>query len=420
MSKSFIQYQEDEQFPIQNLPYGVFRRNKNEKASIGVRIANQILDLRRAYEEGLFKEQKVADSFEQETLNKFMSLGKTVWSEVRKRITELLSDSNATIRDNKELQGKLLVEVSKVEMLLPSHIGDYTDFYASRQHATNVGIMFRGKENALMPNWLHIPIGYHGRSSSIVVSGTDLKRPNGQKRPNDDLPPVWGPCGLLDFELEIGCFVGPGNELGEPIKIENAGDHLFGIVILNDWSARDIQKWEYVPLGPFCGKNFGSSISPWVVTMEALEPFLIEGEKQVDPEPLPYLKDTKLGTYDLNLFVDLKSQKMENYDNIVKSNFKYMYWSLKQQLVQHTSTGCNMRPGDMIGSGTISGNTREEFGSMLEISWKGTNPLKLTSGEERKFLQDGDTVRMSGYAQANGYRIGLGEVVGTILKANEN
>lgn len=354
-----------------------------------------------------------------ETLNHFMSLGRKYWTEARKTIGQLLSKGDQTIQSNKELREKLVLCVEEVEMLLPATIGDYTDFYASKQHATNVGIMFRGKDNALMPNWKYLPVGYHGRASSVVISGTNLKRPNGQKNPTDDQPPIFGASMSLDFELEIGAFVGPGNPLGSPITIQNAQEHLFGIVLLNDWSARDIQRWEYVPLGPFLGKNFGTSISPWVITFDALEPFLIESVEPQIPEPFPYLKDDKLGTYNLELNVDLKSSSMQNYDTIVKSNFKYMYWSLKQQLVHHTISGCNMQPGDLIGSGTISGNTREEFGSMLEISWKGTQPLKLSSGEERKFIADGDTIRMTGYGKANGFIIGLGEVVGTILPADK-
>jgi fumarylacetoacetase len=276
--------------------------------------------------------------------------------------------------------------------------------------------MFRGKENALMPNWLHLPVGYHGRASSVVISGYNFHRPKGQLCPDETKPPIFGACQLLDFELELGVFVGPGNKLGHPIPIAEASEHIFGVVLLNDWSARDIQKWEYVPLGPFGAKNFCTSISPWVVTMEALQPFLCQGEPQIEPEPLPYLKQTSSNrVYNINLEVFLKTEKSETPHKISSSNARHLYWSFNQQLVHHTITGCNLQPGDLLGSGTISGPTEDSYGSMLELCWKGTKPINLPNGEVRRFLQDGDTVIFSGYCQGDSHRIGFGKCVGTVL-----
>lgn len=311
--------------------------------------------------------------------------------------------------------------ISVVEMHLPAKIGDYTDFYASMDHAKNVGTMFRGADNALMPNWRHLPVGYHGRASSIVVSGTNVKRPHGQKQTDESEPPVYAPSSLLDLELEVGAFVGgPANELGTPITVDNVDDRLFGLVLLNDWSARDVQKWEYVPLGPFCAKNFASTISPWVVTMEALKPFLVEPVYPQEPKPLPYLSDPKMGNYDIRLEVQIKTAKQQGFQTISVSNMKYLYWTFKQQLIHHTSTGCNMRAGDLLGSGTISGPTADpqSYGSLLEISWRGTKPVTLDNGEVRKFIADGDTIRLTGFGEKDGVRIGFGECDGTILPAN--
>lgn len=312
-----------------------------------------------------------------------------------------------------------------VDLLMPADIGDYTDFYASREHATNVGMMFRGKDNALMPNWLHIPVGYHGRASSVVVSGTELHRPHGQMvaKGQEQGPPTFGPSKLLDIELEMGCLVGPGNKLGEPIPLGKAEEHIFGLVLLNDWSARDIQKWEYVPLGPFLGKNFGTTISPWVVPLAALEPFRTPTPAQEDPSPLPYLKQkpgSKQG-FDISLEVGLQTREMAEPETIVKSNMKYMYWSLAQQLTHHTANGCNMRPGDLFGTGTISGPTEDSFGSMLELTWAGSKEIKLQGGKIiRKFLQDGDKVVLRGVCEApDGTRVGFGECAGTILPPRE-
>ena len=410
--KSFIDVDPNSDFPIQNLPYGVFSTAKNPNPRIGTRIGDWVVDLAFIDDEKLF--DKEYGFFADSTLNRFMAAGRDVWRNVRQRLTELLSPGDTNPWEE-AMRARALIPVDEAQMHLPVAIGDYTDFYASREHATNVGIMFRGKENALMPNWLHLPVGYHGRASSIVVSGTDVIRPRGQVKPKDgELEFI--ASRQLDFELEMGFFIGAGNDLGQPISIENAHEHIFGIVLLNDWSARDIQAWEYQPLGPFLAKNFASSISPWVVTMDALEPFRVQGPEQ-EPVPLLYLKSDSSNGYDITLEVTLQSKSMNEPQTITRSNLKYMYWSLVQQLTHHTVTGCNMRTGDMCGTGTISGQTEDSYGSMLELTWRGEKPISLPSGETRKFLQDGDTVTMKGYCQGDGYRVGFGEVTGRILPA---
>merc|ERR1712117_741977 len=330
----------------------------------------------------------------------------------------LLSRDNATIRDDPGLRAAALVPQSAATMHLPATIGDYTDFYSSLDHATNVGIMFRGKENALMPNWKYLPVGYHGRASSVVVSGTPIRRPLGQTKPVDTEPPKFGHCRLMDFELEMAFFIGGlAKDLGNPIKIDEADEHIFGMVVMNDWSARDIQKWEYVPLGPFGAKNLGTSISPWVVTMEALKPFAVNNYEQ-DPKPFPYLQHSDKYTFDIDLEVAITPGDRADSTVVSKSNFKYMYWTMKQQLVHHTVTGCNMRPGDLLASGTISGPEPSSFGSMLEISWRGSKPVQMNGGGERKFLQDGDNVVMTGVCRGPGYNVGFGAVEGVVLPAH--
>ncbi|XP_073425120.1 fumarylacetoacetase isoform X2 [Dendrobates tinctorius] len=345
-----------------------------------------------------------------------MALGRSAWREARQTIQQLLSAREPTLRDSKELRARAFVPQSLAKLHLPANIGDYTDFYSSRDHATNVGIMFRGKENALMPNWLHLPVGYHGRASSVVVSGSPIKRPKGQTRPSDDKPPIFDASKLLDIELEMAFFVGPGNDLGKPIPIQKADEHIFGMVLMNDWSARDIQKWEYVPLGPFLSKNFATTISPWVVPMEALMPFVLPNPVQ-DPAPLQYLQDKSNYTFNINLSVCLQGDGMKEPATLCRSNFKYMYWTMKQQLAHHTVTGCNVRPGDLLASGTISGPDPESFGSMLELSWRGSKPIDLGNGHTRTFLRDGDTVVIRGFCQGEGYRVGFGECSGTIQPA---
>jgi fumarylacetoacetase len=421
--RSFIPVDPQSHFPIQNLPYGVFRRKSggHGAAHVGVAIGDYVLDLSVLVKEQLLRlphAQAAGNVFAVDSLNAFMSLGPDAWRQAREQITRLLRHDEPALRDNATLRRIALIPMSQVEMLLPAQIGDYTDFYSSREHATNVGTMFRGKENALMPNWLHLPVGYHGRSSSIVVSGTDLHRPLGQTKADDATAPTFGPSKNVDFELEMGFFIGPGNTLGQPISIGRAPEHVFGMVLVNDWSARDIQKWEYVPLGPFLAKNFGTSISPWVVTMEALEPFRVAGPAQ-DPQPLPYLRSTGNCAYDIHLEVSLQAQSMERPHTLCRSNFKYMYWNVCQQLAHHTVNGCNLRPGDLLASGTISGPTPDSFGSLLELAWKGTKPIDLPNGQKRVFIQDNDRITMTGWCQGDGYRVGFGEVTGKILPARE-
>lgn len=328
---------------------------------------------------------------------------------------EIFGKNCGDLRDNAAHLEHVLMPVEKAEMMMPVFVPDYTDFYSSREHATNVGIMFRGKENALMPNWLHIPVGYHGRASSIVVSGVDLHRPKGQQLPNDATEPVYGPSKMMDFELEMAFITTDGKPLGQRIKTDEAEDYIFGMVVFNDWSARDIQKWEYVPLGPFLGKNFGSSISPWIITLEALEPFRCASPVQ-DPQPLAYLQTQGERTFDIQLEVAIKPENAEA-STVCRSNFKYLYWNMAQQLAHHTVNGCNINAGDMMASGTISGPTEDSFGSMLELAWKGTKPLTLTDGSTRKFIHDNDTVIMKAHCEKDGFRLGFGEVRSTILPA---
>ena len=427
--RSFIAVGNDCDFPIQNLPYGVFKRPGEEKPRVGVRIGEFVLDLKVLEHGGVFKDTALGDNhvFCKWALNKFMSLGCEAWSSARARISELLREDNPTLRDNTELREKTLVPIEQIELCLPVEIGDYTDFYSSKHHAFNVGSMFRGPDNALMPNYTWLPVGYHGRASSVVLSGTPIRRPCGQTKADAADAPTFGPSRLLDFELEMGFFTGPATNLGEPIPIERAAEHIFGMVIVNDWSARDIQKWEYVPLGPFLAKNFATTISPWVVPMEALEPFRCEAPPQ-DPEPLEYLRQEgrkkprqerpgQGDSYDIDLEVALQTDKLTDPHVICRSNFKHMYWTMIQQLAHHTVTGCNLNPGDLLASGTISGPTPDSYGSMLELAWRGEKPLDLPGGEQRKFIADGDTVIMRGGCQGEGYRIGFGECRGTLLPA---
>ncbi|XP_073509630.1 fumarylacetoacetase [Phyllobates terribilis] len=414
---SFIPVDPDSDFPIQNLPYGIFSTEDEPRHRIGVAIGDQILDLSiiRHLFNGPFLTGHQNVFFET-TLNRFMALGRNAWREARQTLQQLLSATEPSLRDSKDLRARAFVPQSLAKLHLPANIGDYTDFYSSRDHATNVGIMFRGKENALMPNWLHLPVGYHGRASSVVVSGTPIKRPKGQTRPSDDKPPIFDASKLLDIELEMAFFVGPGNDLGKPIPIQKADEHIFGMVLMNDWSARDIQKWEYVPLGPFLSKNFATTISPWVVPMEALMPFVLPNPVQ-DPAPLPYLQDESNYTFNINLSVCLQGDGMKESATLCRSNYKYMYWTMKQQLAHHTVTGCNVRPGDLLASGTISGPDPESFGSLLELSWRGSKAIDLGNGQTRTFLRDGDSVVIRGFCQGEGYRVGFGECSGTIQPA---
>jgi fumarylacetoacetase len=414
--RSWIEVQKGSDFPIQNIPFGVFRK-KNGKERCATRIGNYVIDLHEIASFGYFDETGISDLrvFNKPTLNDFISLGKPVWQAVRDKISELFETSCPLIRDNSQEKLKILSHILDVEMLMPVQVGDYTDFYSSIEHATNVGKMFRDPENALLPNWRHIPVGYHGRSSSIVVSGTNIHRPKGQTKPNDAELPVFGPSRLVDFELEMAFITGKKSKLGESISTAEAEDYIFGLVLFNDLSARDIQKWEYVPLGPFLSKNFGSVISPWIVTLDALEPFRVSGPEQ-KPAVLPYLKYSGKKNYNLELEVFIQPEKGSE-NKVCQSNFRHMYWNRCQQLAHHTVNGCNINVGDMYGSGTISGPTEDSFGSMLEITWNGTRPVKLKDGSERKFIEDNDTIIMRGWAEKDGLRIGFGECTTKILPA---
>lgn len=413
--KSWLTVQPDSDFPIQNIPFGVFI-TKDDVVTIGTRIGDYAIDLGALQQLNYFEGIELTDDmFMQDTLNDFISDGKKTWRLVRNRIADIFDDNNPELRDNKAHRDVVVFNIEDVEMQLPVLIGDYTDFYSSKEHATNVGKMFRDPENALLPNWLHLPVGYHGRSSTIVPSGIPVHRPMGQTLPNGETQPVFGPSRLVDFELEMAFITTDANIMGEAIPVEEAEEHIFGMVLFNDWSARDIQKWEYVPLGPFLAKNFASSMSPWIVTMDALEPFRTKGPEQ-NPEPLEYLKQEGEHAFDINLQVIIKPEGGE--ENVIcNSNFKYMYWSMAQQLAHHTVNGCRVNSGDLMGSGTISGPTPDSFGSMLELTWGGKNPLKLNDGTERKFINDGDCVIMRGYCQNNEVRIGFGEVASTLLPA---
>jgi fumarylacetoacetase len=413
--RSFIPVDAASDFPIQNLPYGVFSTVALPTPRVGVAIGDQVLDLWEL-EQDCRLDFRNLGVFLAPTLNPFMALGSKVWSRTRARISELLRHDNPELRDNAELRQRALVPMAQAKLHLPITVAGYTDFYSSKEHATNVGVMFRGKDNALQPNWLHMPIGYNGRASTIVVSGTKVRRPNGQLKPPSAEQPSFGPCKRLDFELEIGVVIGQGSPIGAMLSEAQAEDMIFGFTLLNDWSARDIQQWEYVPLGPFQAKAFATSISPWIVTREALQPFRLHGPEQ-DPVPLPYLRQAQPNNYDLELEVGLRAAQMNQPVNICRTNFKYMYWSSVQQLVHHASSGCAMNVGDLLGSGTISGPEKHARGSLLEISWNGAEPVELASGIVRTFLEDGDSLSFRGWCQGDGYRVGFGEVEGTILPA---
>ena len=414
--RSFIEVRADSDFPIQNLPYGVFSTAQDERKRIGVAIGDFILDLAVCEEAGLVLVEGAAERlFNRDALNPFMAFGPAVWSATRARISELLRADVALLRDNAPLRKVALVPRAQATLHLPFHVASFSDFYSSLQHASNAGMILRGPNAALMPNWKHMPIGYNSRASTVVVSGTPVRRPLGQLKVGDQ-PPYMGPCGKLDFELEMGFIIGQNSPMGEMLTQAQAERMIFGFVLLNDWSARDIQAWEYQPLGPFLAKAFATTISPWVVTREALEPFRVATPDQ-DPAPLPYLRQSRLQNYDVTLDVTLQTAKMTSPKQISRSNFKYMYWSSLQQLMHHGSTGCAMSIGDLLGTGTISGNDKSAYGSLLELSWNGTQPLELGEGETLSFLEDGDQLSFHGYAQGDGYRIGFGEAAGTILPA---
>jgi fumarylacetoacetase len=404
--KSWISVPDGNDFPIQNIPFGI--ANINNKNIAVSRIGNTVINLSKLFELDVFEGILNDNLFNSDFLNSFLKENKETWRAVRNRISTVFQDE-----DYKSKVESALTNLEEVTMQMPVKVGDYTDFYSSRQHAYNVGCMFRDPDNALLPNWLHIPVGYHGRASSIILSGQSIHRPKGQQMPVGAEKPVFGPCKLLDFELEMAFITGEGKPLGQHIDISEAEEYIFGMVIFNDWSARDIQKWEYVPLGPFLAKNFASSISPWIVTLDALEPFRCDGENQ-EPEVLPYLKFSGNKNIDINLEVQIGSDNFEPH-TVSKSNYKYMYWNMNQQLAHHTINGCDIHAGDMMASGTISGNDESAYGSMLELSWKGTKPLAMPDGSERKFINDGDTVVMKAHCEKDGIRIGFDEVKTKVL-----
>jgi fumarylacetoacetase len=412
--RSFIDVDPASDFPIQNLPYGVFSSGNGLAPRVGVAIGDYVLDLWELEQDGRL--QVEVGTFASPALNFFMHQGPKVWSKTRARISELLRADHPELRDNEELRKLALVPMADVKLHMPFVVSGYTDFYSSKEHATNVGTMFRDKSNPLLPNWLHIPIGYNGRASTVVVSGTKVRRPRGQLKPPNAASPSFGPCKRLDFELEMGVVIGQASPMGEMLTEQQAEDMIFGFTLLNDWSARDIQQWEYVPLGPFQAKAFATSISPWIVTREALEPFRVHGPAQ-EPTPLPYLQQVQPNNYDLELDVGLRAAQVNGAASICRTNFKYMYWSSVQQLVHHASSGCAMNVGDLLGSGTISGPEKHQRGSLLEISWNGTEPIELQGGVRRTFLEDGDSLVMRGWCQGDGYRVGFGEVEGTIWPA---
>ncbi len=403
-----IHIPENSDFSIHNIPFGIFS-TADRSPRAGVAIGEHILDLAAVAELDVFDFNTAV--LEKDTLNDFISLGKSITRRVRRNIQHWLQEEDSVLADKPEL----FVLQSEANMHMPVAIGDYTDFYSSIEHATNVGTMFRDPKNALMPNWKHIPVGYHGRASSIIVSGEAIHRPKGQVLPKDATTPVFQPSARLDFELEMGFITGKNTAVGESIPPKEAEDYIFGMVLLNDWSARDIQKWEYVPLGPFLAKNFASHISPWIVTLEALEPFRVSGPEQ-DPKVLPYLEYEGMKNYDIKLEVGISPEGSEE-QTVCHSNFKYMYWNMAQQLAHHTVNGCNINVGDLYGSGTISGKDENSYGSMLELAWMGTKPLKMKDGSDRKFINDGDTVIMRGSSEKDGIRVGFGEVAAKVLPA---
>jgi fumarylacetoacetase len=417
--RSFIEIPPDSHFALENLPFGVFQP-KQDKPRVGVAIGDLIVDLSVLEELDHFQSPEFQNRkvFSEDSLNFFLALGRPAWRKTREVLQHLLSADTPTLRDDVRLREKVFHAQKDVVMRLPARISNYTDFYSSYHHAHNVGTMLRGPENALMPNWKWLPVAYHGRASSVVISGTDVRRPSGQTKSPDTAVPTFGPTKSLDYELEMAFLIGPGNPLGELVPIDQAIDHIFGLVLMNDWSARDIQAWEYQPLGPFLAKNFATSISPWVVTLEALEPFR-KPLPQQDPEPLPYLRWKNDFTFDIQLEAKLQTSSMNAPHVITRTNFQNLYWSVTQQLAHHTVNGCNLEPGDLLASGTISGATEESRGCMLELTWRGANPLKLPDDETRKWLEDGDRLTITGWCQGDGYRIGFGEVTGQIIGTDQ-
>jgi fumarylacetoacetase len=411
--KSWIPVKPNSDFPIQNIPFGVFI-TKDDIVTVGSRIGDYSIDLGALHQLGYFQGIDLTDDmFLQDSLNDFISDGRKTWRKVRNRIAEIFDVENPELQQNENHRNIVLFEMKDVEMQLPVHIGDYTDFYSSKVHATNVEKLLNGDEKTDFSNWLHMPIAYHGRSSSIVVSGTPIRRPKGQTIIENDSTPIFGPSQMLDFELEIAFITTDANKMGESISVKEAEDHIFGLVLLNDWTARDIQKWEFEPLGPFLSKNFASTISPWIITLDALEPFRVESQQQF-PKPLHYLQQEGKKTIDIQLQIAIKPDKGSE-KVISNSNFKTQYWTMAQQIAHHTINGCNLRSGDLFGSGTVSGNTPDSYGSMIELTWAGTKPIILNDGSNRKFINDFDTIIMKGFCKNEQVRIGFGECKGKIF-----
>lgn len=417
MLNSFIDIAPTSHFPLENLPWGVFSLPPQAQPRIGVRLGDWVIDTAVLQHHGFFDGPHLQQTavFQQPQLNSFMALGQPAWQEARATLQQLFAADNPTLRDDPHLLAQLLHPITAVQMHLPAHIGDYTDFYSSEHHARNVGLMFRPDDEPLLPNWKHLPVAYHGRSSSIVLSGSQIPRPWGQQLAPGQSQPHFAPSRELDFELEVGFFIGLGNQLGQPIPIEQAMSHIFGLVLVNDWSARDLQRWEYRPLGPFLAKNFATSISPWIVTLDALAPFQLPVPPQT-PRPLPYLQPAQ-HSYDIELAVSLQTAVDGPTHPISRTNFRHLYWSMAQQLAHHAVNGCQLRPGDLLASGTISSPEPTGYGSLLELSWRGTRPLTLPDGRVRTFLEDGDQLTIEGWCQASDHRIGFGQLSGKIATA---
>ncbi len=415
--ESFVEGSSNSPFPIYNLPYGVFCHEEQNHPRIGTAIGAYVLDLTLLEEHGLLTKEPHRYCFNKDSLNSFASLGPEVWSSTRQRIQALLSKDNDELQNNHILLQMALIPQNKVKMLSPFKISGFSDFYASEHHATNVGKLFRPHDNPLLPNWKYLPVAYNGRASTVFPSGTKINRPCGLIKPPNQEAPIFSPTKKLDFELEMGLFVGVGNPEGHRIPIEKAQSHLFGLVLLNDWSARDIQAFEYQPLGPFLSKSFATSISPWVVTIEALQPFFVPIPKQ-NPEPVGYLQQSHPQQLNIQLTVELQTKGSKERKTICTTNCNELYWSMEQMLAHHTVNNCIMRPGDLLGTGTISGAKQQSWGSLLEASFNGTTPIKFNDGSERTFLEDGDTVIFSGYCQAQEYKIGFGTLEGTIMPAH--
>jgi fumarylacetoacetase len=406
---SWVPVPDGSDFPIQNLPFGRFSRLGDRKGHVGVAIGNRVLDLHACKQAGLLEDVATAGDFA--LLNRLLMEGPGVWRSVRERVSELLSEK----RHRSSVEPHLL-QMEEIRLLRPVYTRDYVDFYSSMEHATNLGRMFRPDQEPLLPNWRWLPVAYHGRSGTLVSGGTSVRRPIGQIQRGDD-PPVYEPTRELDFELEVGFITGAPNRIGEPIPIGRARDHIFGLELVNDWSARDIQRWEYQPLGPFLGKSFATSISPWVVTLDALEPYRIPAPRQ-DPPPLPHLRLEDDSAYDIHLEVALSTAGIEEPITVSRTNFRYLYWTIAQQLAHATSNGATVDPGDLFASGTISGPSPSSYGSLIELTWRGERPIQLPDGSARTFLEDGDTVVMRGWCEAAGRpRIGFGELRGTVLPA---